>query len=461
MTKFLDALLCFVIATVLCVSLNGITTVINATPTGDGSGSSEGEGSNEKEEATEENGNGGGDPEPESEPDPEVVPEPEAAASQSLPEAIVECSDGSTVISGQECPTPPVVVECEGTAILVDGVCKEVPKPFLCADGTVAPTEAECSSSSSVTVPELPVLPVEPETETETESEAETEVEPEPIDPCLLDPSDPSCPKPDPITGECPPGWNQNEDGNCFPEHDRCPEGYHSHEDDETGRCIPDSTPCEPGYITDPDFPTCSKKVDVCKKHPEIKDCKDGNNNGNNDNDDDGDTDVDVDIIIKNINKHETITKTVKHDRSTFPDVDIIGLSIKENGDSMICLLNIDKEHVQCQEFNVPNDRADSAMSRIIEVDSDKEYDNGNTGSSEIDSVIQNINDQDFNALEDADNHNFKVDLAALGVNDNGDGMVCIIDDDKSDKGKALCEPFKVADATAVSGQITEIIEFD
>ena len=29
-----------------------------------------------------------------------------------------------------------------------------------------------------------------------------------------------------------------NEDAQCVPDHDQCPEGYHSHEDDETGLCI-------------------------------------------------------------------------------------------------------------------------------------------------------------------------------------------------------------------------------
>jgi len=88
---------------------------------------------------------------------------------------------------------------------------------------------------------------------------------------CLFHPELPKC-KSD--NGKCPDGFFQNEDGNCFPQHDKCPKGYHSHENDETGRCIPDSTPCEPGFIRDPDFPTCSNKESVCKKHPDAKGCK-------------------------------------------------------------------------------------------------------------------------------------------------------------------------------------------
>jgi hypothetical protein len=87
---------------------------------------------------------------------------------------------------------------------------------------------------------------------------------------------------------KCPDGFSQNEDGNCFPNHEPCPKGFHLHEDDETGRCIPNSVPCEPGFIRDPDFPTCSSKASVCRDHPELKEC------GNN-------VEIDINIIIKNI----------------------------------------------------------------------------------------------------------------------------------------------------------------
>lgn len=40
-----------------------------------------------------------------------------------------------------------------------------------------------------------------------------------------------------------------NEDGRCFPEHSRCPNGYHGHEDDESGECISNNTPCSQGYV--------------------------------------------------------------------------------------------------------------------------------------------------------------------------------------------------------------------
>src|SRR5918996_236926 len=149
-----------------------------------------------------------------------------------------------------------------------------------------------------------------------------TAIPPESIDPCLLDPDNsPTCPPP--VGGQCPEGYNMNENGNCFPEHDQCPKGYHSHEDDESGRCIPDSTPCDEGYIMNPDFPSCDLKERVCEEFPNAKGCKDDDNNGKGDDDDDERHKV----IIKKINIYKTI-----HNTADFPEVDVIGLSIKDTG---------------------------------------------------------------------------------------------------------------------------------
>ncbi len=76
---------------------------------------------------------------------------------------------------------------------------------------------------------------------------------------CLFDPSLPKC-APD-ENGNCPDGFGMNEDEQCFPRHDRCPSGYHSHEDDESGKCIPDNVPCDPGYIMSPDFHMWKTKI--------------------------------------------------------------------------------------------------------------------------------------------------------------------------------------------------------
>lgn len=74
--------------------------------------------------------------------------------------------------------------------------------------------------------------------------------------------------------GKYPDGFFQNEDCNCFPQHDKCSKGYHSHENDETSRCIPDKTPCEPGYIINPSFPECGQKDWICKEHPMQRDAR-------------------------------------------------------------------------------------------------------------------------------------------------------------------------------------------
>jgi hypothetical protein len=271
----------------------------------------------------------------------------------------------------------------------------------------------------------------------------------EPIDPCLLDPDNsPTCPPP--VDGQCPEGYNMNENGNCFPEHDRCPKEYHSHEDDESGRCIPDSTPCDEGYIMNPDFPSCDLKERVCEENPWLVAC--GGNGKDPDKDDDNGDDERHKVIINKINIHNTI-----HNTKDFPDVDIIGLSINDNGDAIVCMMSIDNGWVQCQEFGVPNDRINENIWRVIETDSNKDYDNGNTGSEDVDSAINGIKSQDFTELEDLDNHDFEIDLAALGINPQGDGLICLIEDDRNE-GTALCEPFKVSNQ-AISGQITEITE--
>ncbi len=97
---------------------------------------------------------------------------------------------------------------------------------------------------------------------------------------CLFDPSLPKC-APD-ENGKCPDGFAMNGDGQCFPRHDRCPDDYHSHEDDESGKCIPDDVPCDPGYIMNPDYPSCENKDRVCQEHPDLEDCKQDDGGPNN-----------------------------------------------------------------------------------------------------------------------------------------------------------------------------------
>lgn len=161
-------------------------------------------------------------------------------------------------------------------------------------------------------------------------------------------------------------------------------------------------------------------------------------------------TEKDITIVINKIIKNTNDG----HNHDTFPEIDIIGLSTKENGDSQVCLINIDKEQVQCQELGMANDRVNGDFWRVIETDHDKDYDNGNTGSNDIDGVIDDIKSQDFSELDDATNHDFGVELAWIAINPQGEGVTCL-SHDSTGKGKSLCEPFKVS-AEEISGQITE-----
>jgi hypothetical protein len=76
-----------------------------------------------------------------------------------------------------------------------------------------------------------------------------------------------------------------------------------------------------------------------------------------------------------------------------------------------------------------------------------------------VDNAINGIKSSDFPELDDLDNHDFNVDLAALGINSQGDRLICLIEDDRNE-GTALCEPFKLSNQ-AISGQITEMTEID
>lgn len=156
--------------------------------------------------------------------------------------------------------------------------------------------------------------------------------------------------------------------------------------------------------------------------------------------------------IIKKIDIHKTI-----NNEDDFPDVDIVGLSIKDSGAAMICMMNINNDWIECQDFGVPNDRINDDIWRIIEVNSDENFDDADTGSDDVDDAIDAVSQQDFTELNDLDNHNFNVDLAALGINPNGDGLLCLIED-SSDEGSAVCERFSV-NSEAISGQITETTE--
>jgi hypothetical protein len=262
---------------------------------------------------------------------------------------------------------------------------------------------------------------------------------------CLFDPSLPKCTPP---PGEdCPEGFFTNEDGQCFPAHPNgCPKGYHSHEDDESGRCIPNSTPCDPGYVINPDYPECRQKAAVCHEHPEAKVC--GGRGGG-----DGDDDDTIIKIRNNINNINVIKTTVKNDPAAF-EVDLVAIGMNSDGSAMKCLMDVNRAEADCEEFAVPSDRVSGTITEFIEYESganDRAQQN-----SYLNSLKQNINDIGF--IEDnVDNKDLGVDIAATGINQDGKGMECLIN---TDEDKAECEEFTVP-ADRISGQITEIVEFD
>lgn len=263
------------------------------------------------------------DPEPETEPEPEVEPEPEP---ESPPEGPVCLS--------LDCPPAPPVEEPEPKPELP--ICDGTPQDCITNDGNVCLEgqgghECECSEDMS-DCPMHPSLLV-------------------PDNDCLFHPELPKCAS---DNGVCPDGFFQNEDGNCVPSHPNgCPEGFHSHEDDETGRCIPNDVPCEPGYVIDPDFPTCSKKVDVCKKHPNADVCKDGN-----------DHDKKI-IFIKKIIKD---TKIINKINSVSGDTDIEQTIVAINydeGQGINCVFGDDNDG-QCETFDVNVDKGKEPLLQII-----------------------------------------------------------------------------------------------
>jgi hypothetical protein len=393
-----------------------------ASTSSEGGGDEGGGNDNSDSDNGEEEGNGEGEgdetsePEPEPEPtEPEPTPAPtEPAVPEQLPELAgdltvteppepIYCATGEQVANINDCPQPeptPALPICDGT--FQDCI---TPNGDICLAGQGG-HECECAEDMSDC----------------------------PLHPSLPPPLDPS-PSPDPKKP--------------LPYCDKVPDNYqgacHDRKDFDD---ITKLYPCNDGTQKE-HWEECLDATS-CKDYPKQYKCKP---------DDDEDRDEkkrhkDITIIINKIIKE---TNEGKH-HDGFPDVDIIGLSVKQSGDAMICAMDIDDSHIQCQEFGMEPQRINQAFWRVIETDSDKNYDNGNTGSSDIDDAIEDIKSQDFDELEDADNHDFGIDLAFVAINPQGEGVTCL-NTDQSGKGKSLCEPFKVS-AQDVDGQITEGVEF-
>jgi hypothetical protein len=60
-----------------------------------------------------------------------------------------------------------------------------------------------------------------------------------------------------------------NEDGRCFPQHSKCPDGFHGREDDESGECISNKVSCAQGYV----MTVMANGGDNCEQKPKQVSC--------------------------------------------------------------------------------------------------------------------------------------------------------------------------------------------
>lgn len=148
------------------------------------------------------------------------------------------CPDGSVVSKNAICPA--VLPYCDTDEGKAAVSCHDrydhdqITGLYPCLDGSQVSNPQDCGSAS--------------ERLNELGGTAQLAPGQVPLEnkPCLYDTSLPQCA---PVDGNCRDGYGKNEDGRCFPEHSKCPDGYHGHEDDESGECISNNTSCDPGYV--------------------------------------------------------------------------------------------------------------------------------------------------------------------------------------------------------------------
>ncbi len=182
-------------------------------------------------------------------------------------------------------PTP-TLEQCMEDEVLLGGVCVSPSAPITDDDEGVEPIVNEPEPTTSQTQNEDDIdsnIAAGSNTgDSATENNNNTQTEPGkvnanatttqggPDQDCLFDPNLPKCAS---VDGECPEGFFQNGYEQCVPQHDGCPNGYHSVDEDETGRCIPNSDGCPDGMIFRPDGKTCGYKEDLCQRYPELAEC--------------------------------------------------------------------------------------------------------------------------------------------------------------------------------------------
>jgi hypothetical protein len=158
------------------------------------------------------------------------------------PPDINKCDKGSIDASCKNPPqiiTPPLVPSIDCNKTPNDPACesKSLPKcdgsfqDCVTRNGDICKAgqgghECECAADMS-DCPNNPSLLTKTKTPTQPDKS------------CAFFPEQAHC-APDPITHQCPPGFNLNEGEHCFPS-GKCPSGFGRVNDDETGSCVPNN----------------------------------------------------------------------------------------------------------------------------------------------------------------------------------------------------------------------------
>lgn len=193
----------------------------------------------------------------------------ESPAEQPSTETLVEdntIQNGDDVSSQEVRSIANPALECKENELLVDNLCIE--------QGTDE-TEEESSSVSNGSATESLEGENNPERVSRNNinnNQTTPNNQPEgPDQDCLFDPSLPKC-----AVGSnenCPEGFAMNENSQCVPIVDSCPDGFHKIDDDETGTCYPNEQGCPDGMIFTPDKKNCGYTEFVCENYPELSQC--------------------------------------------------------------------------------------------------------------------------------------------------------------------------------------------
>ena len=170
------------------------------------------------------------------------------------PTSKVDCSKTP---NDPSCPPPKTVAAVDCIANPTEPSCQKTSSPEI--DCTKTPNDPKCPpSKEAVTGVDCNKTPDDPKCPSNTLKSTATKEGVD--DSCQFFPEQEKC-KPDPVTGDCPPVFATNGDGQCY-KTGPCPKGFENHDEDESGTCWPKTpkTPCPPnshrvGNHCEPDCP--------------------------------------------------------------------------------------------------------------------------------------------------------------------------------------------------------------